>query len=168
MDGYAAHSHADADGYGYVHFHRDADADMDSCATYRDANADRDANEHADHDSDKHADSYAHPNAYADRNGDVGESGPRPAHQGARGGGLYADGGSKMSASFLEFRERKAAARSAIPRLPEWASVVGYVEIGLRVPKVGEYFYAPIRDKILLCNAEETTAFLVVEYRDSR
>jgi hypothetical protein len=71
-----------------------------------------------------------------------------------------------MSASFLEFKERKAAARSVVPRLPEWASVVGYVEIGLRVPKVGEYFYAPIRDKILLCNAVETTAFLVVEYRE--
>ena len=73
-----------------------------------------------------------------------------------------------MSASFIEFQERKAAERVAKTRLPEWAYAVGYVEIAFRVPKVGEFFYAPIRDKILLCNAEETTAFLVVEYRDVR
>jgi hypothetical protein len=70
-----------------------------------------------------------------------------------------------VSATFLEFKERKAAERSASKRLPPWVIDAAYVQIAFRVPKPGEWFYGPLRDKVMLCNAEETQEFAVVEYR---
>ncbi len=70
-----------------------------------------------------------------------------------------------MSATFLEFRERKAAERSAAKRLPPWVIDAAYVQIAFRVPRSGEFFYGPLRDKVMLCNADETQEFAIVEYR---
>ena len=70
-----------------------------------------------------------------------------------------------MSATFLEFKERKLAERLASSsRLPGWVTSVGYVQVAFRAPKIGEYFYGPIRDKVMQCNALETTPFAIVEY----
>jgi hypothetical protein len=75
--------------------------------------------------------------------------------------------GETVSATFLEFRARKEAERVAAPVLPEWVTSAGYVQIAFRVPKPGEYFYGPLRDKVMLCNADETQEFAIVEYRGS-
>jgi hypothetical protein len=73
-----------------------------------------------------------------------------------------------VSATFLEFRERAAAERLASKRLPAWVVDAAYVQVAFCVPKPGDYFYAPIRDKVVLCNAEETQPFAIVEYRGVR
>jgi hypothetical protein len=73
-----------------------------------------------------------------------------------------------MSATFLEFRARKEAERSASLGLPLWVTASHYVQIAFRVPKPGEYFYGPVRDKVLLCNADETQPFAIVEYRGAK
>jgi hypothetical protein len=70
-----------------------------------------------------------------------------------------------VSATFLEFRTRKAAERSEAKRLPPWVIDAAYVQIAFRAPTPGEYFYGPVRDKVMLCNADETQEFAVVEYR---
>jgi hypothetical protein len=70
-----------------------------------------------------------------------------------------------MSANFEEFRARKAAERSASPVLPGWVTSVGYAQVAFRPPLPGEYFYEAKRDKVMVCDAEETLPFAVVEYR---
>lgn len=93
VDGCTAHGHTDADGYGYVHAHRgpdsdpdahaDADADADS-DLYGDPDANgcpADAYANRDEDSDNHSDPDSDPDSDVDA--DMGESGSRPAHQGA-------------------------------------------------------------------------------------
>jgi hypothetical protein len=73
-----------------------------------------------------------------------------------------------MSASFLEFRERKAAERTEAKRLPPWVVEEAYVEVAFRVPVLGEYFFAPRCNKIVVCNAEETQPFAIIEYRGAK
>ena len=74
----------------------------------------------------------------------------------------------EMSASFLEFQTRKAAERLAAKRLPAWAVEAAYVQVAFRVPEIGEYFYGPLRDKVMQCNTPETQPFAIVEYRGAR
>ena len=48
--------------------------------------------------------------------------------------------------------------------LPQWVIDTGYVLVAFRIPKHGELFYAPVRDKILVCEVPEILEFYVVEY----
>jgi hypothetical protein len=74
-----------------------------------------------------------------------------------------------MSATFLEFKERKLAERlAASPSLPGWVISVGYALVAFRPPLPGEYFYEVMRDKVMVCNAEETLPFAVVECRGGK
>lgn len=70
-----------------------------------------------------------------------------------------------MSVTFLEFKARKAAERSASPVLPEWVTSASYIQIAFRAPKPGEFFYEGKRDVVMLCKEIETLPFPVVEYR---
>jgi hypothetical protein len=49
--------------------------------------------------------------------------------------------------------------------LPQWVLDTGYVLVSYRVPKHGELFYAPQRDKIFVCEIPEIHEFYIVEYR---
>ena len=49
--------------------------------------------------------------------------------------------------------------------LPSWVRMVGYVGIAFRVPKNREYFYDSVRDKVLVCDTDETRPFVIVDYR---
>lgn len=48
--------------------------------------------------------------------------------------------------------------------LPEWVTEEGYRVAGVRRPKAGEYFYCPVRDRVLRCAEEiEDHPFVILE-----
>ena len=49
--------------------------------------------------------------------------------------------------------------------LPAWVITEGYRVVGMRRPKIGEYFFCPVRGHVLRCAEDiETRPFVVLEW----
>jgi hypothetical protein len=49
--------------------------------------------------------------------------------------------------------------------LPSWVIAEGYTPVGIRRPEVGEYFFCPVRQKVLKCAEDiEEQPFVILVY----
>ena len=60
---------------------------------------------------------------------------------------------------------RLSDALRAQRELPAWIHTEGYRPVGFRRPQLGEYFFCPVRGKVIRCAEDiETHAFTILEY----
>lgn len=60
---------------------------------------------------------------------------------------------------------REAHPSALLCGVPEWVVTAGYEVVAVRLPRIGEYFYCHVRDRVLRCVEDvETRAFAVLDY----